>query len=183
MMSFVDRLDKFKERMSNGELENREYRLLNFHLALKEYLNTCKERPSNEDIYKLTEMILHEELSDNHPDKMTREEYPILSDAQLARRQEGKHVKNNDKTTRIEVPLEVASEYGTDMRSYKYPKRRVRSERENVSVNKRTGSENRLRKLKHKAFVDGQDYVEVINDRGEKEKKSIEFIRKNVKIN
>src|SRR5690606_23162198 len=34
---------------------------------------------------RLATLILHKELSDRHPDKMTREEYPIMSDRQEER--------------------------------------------------------------------------------------------------
>jgi hypothetical protein len=178
---FTSRVEKLKKRMGCGDFANRDYRLLNVHLSIKEHMYAYRERPLWEDIHKLADMILHEELSDSHPDKVSREEYPIFSDAQLARRQEGKHVKNSD-NTRIEVPIEVASEFGTDYRNYKYPKRRKRSDRENANVDKKTASVNDIRKAKHKAFVNGEDYIVVKGQNGEDVRQEIQFIRKNVKI-
>lgn len=92
---FSKRLESLKMRMDNGELTDRSYRLLNIHLALKEHLGRYKERPKNEDLAALTAMILYEELSDKHPDKMTREEYPFMSDSQEGVR-ERKHRPHDD---------------------------------------------------------------------------------------
>lgn len=92
---FSQRLASLQERMSLGELEDRNYRVLNIHLALKEHLGRYKERPNHDDLYALAEMILNEELTDKHPDKMTREEYAILSDTQVDVR-EGKQKPHGD---------------------------------------------------------------------------------------
>ena len=79
---FSERLATLQERMKLGELDDRNYRLLNIHLAIKEHIGAYRERPKNDDLYALAEMILNEELSDKHPDKMAREEYPFMSEHQ-----------------------------------------------------------------------------------------------------
>ena len=81
-LEFSKRVELLQRRMSIGELSDRNYRLLNIHLAIKEHIGKYRERPKNEDLAILSAMILNEELSDKHPDKMTREEYPIMSDTQ-----------------------------------------------------------------------------------------------------
>lgn len=79
---FSKRLELLKWRMDNGELTDRNYRLLNIHLALKEHIGKYRERPRVEDLLILSDMILDEELRWSHPDKMTLIEYPFTSESQ-----------------------------------------------------------------------------------------------------
>lgn len=79
---FSKRLVLLQERMNNGELADRNYRLLNIHLAIKEHIGMYRERPKNEDLETLSAMILDEELRWSHPDKMTLIDYPFTSDSQ-----------------------------------------------------------------------------------------------------
>lgn len=71
---------------------------------------------------RLTDAILHEELTDTHPDKVTNTEYPFLSEWQF-------EVRRNRETS-----LKMAEEYGSDGCNYSEPKRRRRSRYENWSV-------------------------------------------------
>lgn len=50
------------------------------------YLAEYDVRPPARDLELLTDYILREELADDHPDKMSREEYPIMSEWQRTRR-------------------------------------------------------------------------------------------------
>lgn len=86
---------------------------------------------------RLTNAILYEELSDMHPDKMSRDEYPIMSEHQLARRQFGAH---REKTTipRIEVPISSLMNLATDGRDYSYPKRRQQTIEEMIYMDEVT---------------------------------------------
>jgi len=79
-------------------------------------------RPDPALIERLTDVILHEELTDMHPDKVTRTEYPFFSAHQLELRRDR------------ETSLKAAEETGTDGRSYRLPKRRKRSAYENYAV-------------------------------------------------
>lgn len=59
--------------------------------------------PDGTALERLATLILRDELSDMHPDKVTREEYPILSDRQLETRDDKETkvsdiVYGNDKT-------------------------------------------------------------------------------------
>ena len=65
------------------------------------------ELPEPKQLERLADLLLYEELSNTHPDKMAREEYPIMSEHQLSRRHSG------------EVSMKVAEEYGSDRRNYK----------------------------------------------------------------
>ncbi|HHK5534608.1 TPA: hypothetical protein ACQUHH_003065 [Bacillus mobilis] len=78
------------------------------------YVASVGELPEPKQFEQLADFLLYEELSDTHPDKMTHEEYPIMSNYQLSRRHSG------------EVSMKVAEEYGVDRRCYKPPVRRKR---------------------------------------------------------
>jgi hypothetical protein len=73
---------------------------------------------------RMANLILHEELSNSHPDKITREEYPIMSERQLKVRTEGKERKRTKTgTVTVEVPLEHASNVASDGNNYTQPTR------------------------------------------------------------
>ena len=55
--------------------------------------------------------LLRDELADTHPDKMTREEYPLLSDSQ------------RDEREKDEVSFVWSRDVGVDGRDYKMPTR------------------------------------------------------------
>lgn len=50
------------------------------------YVEQTGERPDGRQIERLTDYILKDELTDPHADKVTNNEYPILSVVQLSRR-------------------------------------------------------------------------------------------------
>ena len=94
-MIFSKRLELLQHRMANGELTDRNYRLLNIHLALKEHIGKYRERPKADDLAVLSDMILDEELRWSHPDKMTLVDYPFMSETQAEVR-ENKHKPHDD---------------------------------------------------------------------------------------
>ena len=56
------------------------------HELLESFFNYIGEYPKPALLTMLSDYILFDLLKDNHPDKVTREEYPILSERQLQRR-------------------------------------------------------------------------------------------------
>jgi len=56
----------------------------------EQYYAEHGEMPANAFLDSLADQILYEELADTHPDKVTREEFPILSESQLLLRRTGK---------------------------------------------------------------------------------------------
>lgn len=52
---------------------------------VEHYVDTNGKRPPNSVLSRLATYILLDTLSDSHPDKMTREEYPIMSYGQTGR--------------------------------------------------------------------------------------------------
>ncbi|WP_255285959.1 hypothetical protein [Bacillus wiedmannii] len=99
------------------------------------------ERPEPKQLERLADLLLYEELSNTHPDKMAREEYPIMSDYQLSRRHSG------------EVSMKVAEEYGVDRRCYKPPVRRKRTRKETWQIDKEAKSRNEERRKVYREFT------------------------------
>ncbi|NLS42520.1 hypothetical protein EYH65_20465 [Bacillus subtilis] len=142
------------QRTKAGELTRQE-RIEEIMALVNAYYDSTGEQPDVAALDRMTNIIIHEELSDSHPDKVTRTEYPIMSDEQLARRKEGKHRKKND-NPRIEVPLSIGQNFGTDGKNHSYPVRRQRSERESAYVNKASLSKNKSRRRKYRKFISGK---------------------------
>lgn len=103
-----------------------------------EYVAATGERPDGTELERLTDAVLHEELTDQRRNKMTAPEYPFMSDWQLAVRQNR------------EYGIHLADERGTDGRNHKRPVRRKRTERENRSVDMFTRSRNAERRRQYR---------------------------------
>jgi hypothetical protein len=117
----------------------------------------CEEHPDldERELDRLADYILYEELTDPHPDKMAREEYPIMSETQREER-----IKD-------EVGLKIAEEVGTDGKSYRVPKRRKRTDYENKFVNKAAKSRNKERRNKYRAFTEIQPVERYVMETGD----------------
>lgn len=89
-----------------------------------EYVRQTGERPDPTELERLAHAILHEELSDPRPDKMTIEEYPIMSERMHRVRTQGAERKRNSAgVVTYEVPIDHASNTGTDGIDYSPAKR------------------------------------------------------------
>jgi hypothetical protein len=86
----------------------------------------------------LTNAVLDEELTDKHPDKITREEYPFLSEYQFDRRQ------------RNEYSLDLAESYDSTGRNHAKPKRRQRTAREERFIDRVAQAKNRKSDAQYK---------------------------------
>jgi hypothetical protein len=128
---FKTLIDDLFARAKRGEpeLADRSKRMKLVEDLTEAYITQTGERPDHAQLDRLATLILREELTDKDRMKMRKNEYPIMSDEQLARRQEGKHKRDEDGIY-VEVPLSVANNIGIDGRDYGLPKRRKRSERE-----------------------------------------------------
>lgn len=92
------------------------------------YVIQTGERPDTSQLHRLADVILREELSDPHPDRITRNEYPIMSDRMLGRRTTGaERRRKQDGTVTVEVPFEHASNVATDGRDYTQPIRNFKN--------------------------------------------------------
>ncbi|MFX3616194.1 MAG: hypothetical protein ACE3JK_01520 [Sporolactobacillus sp.] len=70
-------------------------------------------KPDTYELDRLADVVLNEVLTNKHPDKMNREEYPILSRFQDERRKFG-GARNKQGVRRHEVPLIAAAQVGID---------------------------------------------------------------------
>ncbi|PET15020.1 hypothetical protein CN513_21145 [Bacillus cereus] len=140
-------------RESNSEaISNRDVRAEEIKSLTDAYVGTVGERPESKQLERLADLLLYEELHDTHPDKMTREEYPIMSEHQLSRRHSG------------EVSMKVAEEYGSDRRNYKPPVRRKRTRKETWQIDREAKSRNEERRKAYQEFTRVQA-VRVYNGR------------------
>jgi hypothetical protein len=156
-MNLHEEITKLQAATKRGELP-RELRLVKIEQLTEEYFAKTGEMPDGTALEKLADLCLYEELTDDDRMKVRNNEYPFLSDTQLARRQEGKHARKQDNPN-IEVPLGIAGNYGVDGRTHDYPTRRVRSERENRFVDKEARIRNKERKKAYDEFTKIQPVV------------------------
>jgi hypothetical protein len=140
-----------------GELP-REVRLGMIEGLTEGYFAKTGEMPDAVALERLADLCLYEELTDDDRMKVRNNEYPFLSNEQLARRQEGKH-KRKDDNPNIEVPLGIAENYGADGLVHSYPTRRQRSERENRFVDKEARIRNKERRDKYTEFTKVQPVI------------------------
>lgn len=113
--------------------------------------------PDSSLLNELTDLAIYEELTDNASNKVARDEYPILSEIQLARRREGVHEKTG-KTPKGEVSIGAASTMATDGRNYRVPTRRKRTVNENL-LSDQARSRNKERRNKYEEFTKVQPVI------------------------
>jgi len=132
------------ERTKAGALE-REERIAQIDALLATYEGT----PPETALERLSDLILYEELSDTRRNKMTAEEYPIMSENQENRRKDDRHVRKRPEGSGREVSLREASSVDIGGRSYRRPVRKIWS-------NKDVKSRNRKLRKRYNAFVSGK---------------------------
>jgi hypothetical protein len=153
-MNLHEEITKLQTATKRGELP-REVRLIRIEELTETYFAKTGELPDAKALERLADLCLYEELTDPNEHKVMHNEYPILSETQIARRQEGKHTRKND-NPKIEVPFSIASNVGVDGRNHNMPTRRERSDRENSLVDKEARSINLEIKKAYNAFVNGK---------------------------
>jgi hypothetical protein len=107
-----------------GKIADRQERMKRIEALINAYVSGIGETPNAKQLERLTDYTLMEELTDRHPDKVSREEYPFMSDWQLDLRRDN------------ECGLKITEDTGTDGMNYKPPTRRKRTSSENESVDK-----------------------------------------------
>lgn len=147
-------ITELQQRTKAGELDRIE-RIEEITALADAYYDSVGEHPDSTALERMANLVIYEELSDSHPDKMTREEYPIMSETQLSRRKEGKHRKK-EANNRIEVPFKLAVNVGVDGRNYAVPVRRERSLRENMAVDEQAKSRNKELRKRYNDFINGR---------------------------
>lgn len=111
------------------------------------YINAYGKWPESEQLDRLADCYMYEIFSDRHPDKVTRNEYPILSHVQLQRRRDR------------EYSLGLAEHYDEDGRNRAKPTRRRRTAREERFVDKASRRRNRERNAQYRKDTSPGDVV------------------------
>ncbi|MGM0836028.1 MAG: hypothetical protein ACQEV7_07715 [Bacillota bacterium] len=149
-VSLNDKISDIRARTKAGAL-TREERIAEVDRAIEAYFAKTGNMPDDKALERLADLLLYEELTDTDRMKVRNNEYPFFSDTQLARRQEGKHVRSTAVTG--EVPLGASESYGVDGRNYSQPTRRVRNTRENRFVDKEAKIRNDERRKAYAEFT------------------------------
>ncbi|PGO61802.1 hypothetical protein CN980_29165 [Bacillus cereus] len=139
--TYVNTLITTLRESDSSAISNRDVRAEEIKSLTDAYVEVVGERPEPKQLERLTDLMLYEELSDTHPDKVALAEYPIMSETQLARRHSG------------EVSMKVAEEYGVDRRNYKPPVRRKRTRKETWQIDREAKSRNEERRKAYREFT------------------------------
>ena len=148
--TYVNTLITSIRESGSSAISNRDVRAKEIKSLTDAYVGTVGERPDEFQLERLTDLLLYEELTDSHPDKMTRNEYPIMSETQLARRQTGAHVRKGT-TPKGEIPMNALYDVSADGGSPRIPKRRTLNTSEMILRDK-TKSRNKERRRTYLEF-------------------------------
>lgn len=122
MIEYTEELERTAASTSRGQRKQLIHELTNA------YVKHVGKTPDGRLLERLANVLLHEELTDKRPDKMTLEEYPIMSDSQYERRTLGKRRERNTAgVTNQEVPMKHAKYVSVDGTDYYTPKREYRA--------------------------------------------------------
>jgi hypothetical protein len=120
------------------DIVDRAERMAAIHTLTDAYFDSIGSFPDAAEVERLTDHILREELTDRHPDKVTREEYPFFSAWQLELRR--------DKET-----SDTAAEFhGQDGRDHRAPTKRKRTAYERWKVDAGAKIRNQARAARYK---------------------------------
>jgi hypothetical protein len=137
--AFADEVTALIER----NIADRSERMLAVQAVTDAYIDSMDgELPDPAHLERLTDYVLREELTDRHPDKVTREEYPFMSQRQLERR----------RFTQIPIHW-LDDKLDTDGNEYKSLKRRKRSVYEMVWVDKHAKIRNKERAAQYRKDI------------------------------
>jgi hypothetical protein len=126
------------------DMTDRQIRIAAIKELTEFYTDVNGKRPDQTVLERLTDVILYEELTDPHPDKMAREEYPFMSEHQF----EERYSK--------ELPDSSYESHGTDGKSYRQPNRRKRTDKENRLINLKARARNKEIAKRYNEFIGTQ---------------------------
>ncbi|MBU8715408.1 hypothetical protein KM924_23175 [Brevibacillus parabrevis] len=132
--------------MFDNLIAGRQARIYAAQTLVDDYFACIGEMPEGTELERLADLILNEELTDKHPDKVTRTEYPFLSESQFARR------RNNE--TSLDRAAESLDANGVDHRK---PTRRLRNKWEDAFVDENAQIRNADRQRHYSAFKYGKN--------------------------
>jgi hypothetical protein len=139
-------ITELQKATKRGELP-REVRLVKIEHLTEGYYAKTGEMPDGVALERLANLCLHEELTDSHPDKVTRTEYPFFSEHQF------------DERHKSEASFKLAEERGVDGRDHKPPIRRIRTKKDNSFVDKNAKIRNKERQRAYHEFTKVQPVI------------------------
>jgi hypothetical protein len=119
-------------------IEDRAERMLAVQALIDAYIDSVGETPDGEQLERLTDYILAEELTDKHKNKVSATEYPFMSTWQL-------DVRRNR-----EYSVDLAENHGTDGVNYNLPTRRRRRAKEMRFIDKVSQIKNKRRNAQYR---------------------------------
>lgn len=117
---------------------NRTKRIAMIDAMINDYVTRYGESPPSDQLERLADAIMHEEITDRHPDKMSRAEFPIMSQRQLERRHDR------------EYNFDLAENYDVNGKNYGKPERRHRIAKEQRFIERTAQQRNRARNAQYK---------------------------------
>jgi hypothetical protein len=146
-MNLHEEITKIQTATKRGELP-RELRLVKIEQLTEDYYAKTGEMPDVNQLERLSDLCLYEELTDSNPDKMTANGYPFMSEYQFDRRD-----------SRESSVGEAIDNSAADGRKHYKPTRRTRSDYENRFVDKKAKARNKERKKQYAEFTKVQPVV------------------------
>jgi hypothetical protein len=144
---FNDIIADIKRKTKAGELP-REVRIAEIDRVTEEWFVRTGKLPDAKQLEKLADLILFEELTDPDIHKVAHNKYPFLSEYQMDRRD-----------GRESVVGEAIDNSSADGKRHNPPTRRVRSEYEKSSVDRKSKIRNVERKKQYREFTKVQPVV------------------------
>lgn len=144
---FNEYITAFIKAVEDGAYDDRSERVTAVELLIDRYVAAYGKTPDSNELERLADVILREELISRLKNKSAIEEYPFISERQLLRRH------NN------ETSLKQAEEYDTKGTNRAKPSRRKRSKYENITVEKYAKARNKESRRKYRRFTKEQPVV------------------------
>lgn len=146
---YVNTLIMTLRESDSGAISNRDVRAKEIKSLTDAYVGTVGERPEPKQLERLADLLLYEELHDKDRMKVRNNEYPIMSDTQIQRRQEGTRQRKGNGS---EIPLKAAFGLAADSLNHGIPRRRKRTINEMLRSD-RAKSRNKERHQQYREFT------------------------------
>jgi len=165
--SITDEIITRMVKVFANTLANRDLRMQIVEDLTEQYREAAGDWPDGLVLERLTNAILHEELTDPNPHKISQEEYPFLSEVQAERRQFGRRGSQASNTQGERVTdlsgmkdesngkyhNSPADHLDSDGKSRRKPIRRTRGTNEALLFESKVRSKNRERRKKYQEFT------------------------------
>lgn len=131
-----------------ADIADRGERMAAVHALTEAYVDSVGKPPAAEELTRLSDYILREELTDKRRNKVQDEEYPFLSETQLGRRESHEYAES------------LADTYDQSGVNKAKPERRHRTAREERFIDRAARRKNRARNAQYRRDTSPGDVVE-----------------------